>query len=129
MQILGHGIDVVSISRFRQTVERQGDSFLQKIFSKQERSYCKKKQDPIPHYAVRFGAKEAYSKALGLGLGRVGEVQELAVVHDALGAPALELCGRAKKVFTDKGGEKIFLSLAHDGDSAIASVIIWGKQI
>lgn len=124
--ILGHGIDVASISRLRETVARQGTPFLERVFSENERAYCSEKQDPIPHYAARFAAKEAYGKAVQLGLGASGDMVDIEVLSDGKSAPTLLLHGRAKEIFNKRGGGKLFLSLSHDGDTAMASVIISG---
>lgn len=125
--ILGHGIDLVSISRFRETLERQGEHFIRRVFGEKEIAYCKSKKDPAPHFAARFAAKEAYGKALTLGLGPSGNFSDIEVVNEANGAPRLELKGSAKEIFYGKGGKKIFLSLSHDGDNAIASIILTGS--
>jgi len=122
--ILGHGIDVVSISRMRETLSRQGEHFIARVFGVTETAYCQKKVDPTPSFAARFAAKEAYGKALGLGLGPSGEFSEIEVIHDQAGVPQLVLKGSAKEIFYQKGGGEIFLSLTHDGDIAMASVII-----
>ncbi len=120
-----HGIDVVSIERLRGVMGRQGEHFEKRVFGETERRYCREKHDPIPHFAARFAAKEAYGKALGLGLGPSGGFSEIEVVNDAEGVPSLRLSGAAKKVFEEHGGGQIALSLTHDGDVAMASVIIF----
>lgn len=126
MKILGHGVDIVSISRMREILEKDGSHFEERVFSSSERAYCRKKSDPYPHFAARFAAKEAYGKALGLGLGPSGDFAEIEVGHREGGAPEILLSGRAKDIFTQRGGKEIHLSLAHDGDSSIASVILLG---
>ena len=124
MNICGHGIDLVSISRMRTILERGGTHFEQRVFSKGEIEYCRKMHDPTPHFAARFAAKEAYGKALGVGLGPSGDFAEIEVTHDEKGAPSLNLTGRALEIFMNRGGGKIFLSLSHDGDFAMASLIL-----
>ena len=120
-----HGIDVVSIQRLRDVMGRQGEHFEMRVFGETERQYCRDKYDPYPHFAARFAAKEAYGKALGLGLGPSGNFSEIEVVNDSEGVPSLRLSGAAKKVFEEHGGGQIVLSLTHDGDVAMASVIIF----
>lgn len=123
MAILGHGIDIVSIQRIRDVLAK-GSTFEGRVFSERERAYCRAKADPIPHFAARFAAKEAYGKALGLGLGPSGNFSDIEVANDEKGVPSIELSGRAAEIFAERGGGRIFLSLSHDADSAIASVII-----
>ena len=74
MRILGHGIDLVSIPRIRDILERQGEHFRARVFTPVERAYCERMQDPAPHFAARFAAKEAFAKALGLGLAGAGAI-------------------------------------------------------
>ncbi len=124
MNILGHGIDLVSLSRFEEVLERQGSAFEKRYFSSAEIAYCRQKPHPHKHFAARFAAKEAYGKALGLGIGASGEMVEVEVVLDEKGAPSLKLSGRAREIFTKAGGKEIFVSLSHDGDMAMASVIL-----
>ena len=122
MKILGHGIDMASASRLSEALGRP--NFEGRVFSAGEIAYCRKKKDPFPSFAARFAAKEAYGKAMGLGLGPSGDFSEIEVVNGDTGAPALRLNGRALELFREAGGGEIFLSLSHEGDLAIASVII-----
>lgn len=122
MKILGHGIDMASAARLGEALSRP--SFEGRVFSVGEIAYCRKKKNPFPSFAARFAAKEAYGKAMGLGLGPSGDFAEIEVVHDEKGAPAIRLNGRALELFREAGGGEIFLSLSHESDLAIASVII-----
>ncbi len=126
--ILGHGIDIVSISRMREVLARQGEHFQKRVFGEAERKYCLSKSDPVPHFAARFAAKEAYGKALSLGLGPSGNFSEIEVEHNERGAPSFVLKASAKEIFLSKGGAEIFLSISHDGDMAMASVIVTKKS-
>ncbi|MGZ3650888.1 MAG: holo-ACP synthase [Bdellovibrionota bacterium] len=129
MKILGHGIDLVSIARIRAILEKSGgDHFEKRVFSEGERAYCRARKDPMPHFAARFAAKEAYGKALGLGLGPSGEFAEIEVTSAESGAPAIRLTGKAAEIFQAHGGGEIFLSLTHEGDQAMASVIVTRKS-
>jgi holo-[acyl-carrier protein] synthase len=124
VSILGHGIDIVSIARIRKILEKEGSHFESRVFSAGEIAYCRGKKDPYPYFAARFAAKEAYGKALKLGLGPSGDFAEIEVAHENSGAPFIKLSGRAAEVFQEFGAKQIFLSLSHEGDSAIASVIL-----
>lgn len=122
MKILGHGIDMASAARLGEALSRSG--FESRVFSAGEIAFCRKKKDPFPSFAARFAAKEAYGKAMGLGLGPSGDFTEIEVVHNEKGAPAIRLNGRALELFRAAGGGEMFLSLSHEGDLSIASVII-----
>ncbi len=79
----------------------------------------------MAHFAARFAAKEAYGKALGLGLGPSGEFAEIEVVNANDGRPSIRLSGSALEIFRKQcGNASIHLSLSHEGDFAIASVIV-----
>ena len=64
MIILGVGIDIENISRFRKLPYKKKKYFYDKIFTKAEIKYCLDKSDPYPHFAARFSAKEAVIKSL-----------------------------------------------------------------
>ena len=122
MSILGTGVDIVTISRIEQTLGRWGERFERKVFASDEAAYCRAKKKPAPHFAARFGAKEAFIKAIG---GRRGmRWREIEVVRDKRGKPELRLSGRAAEVASERGIRAIHLSLTHHGDSALAQVIV-----
>jgi holo-[acyl-carrier protein] synthase len=126
MKVLGHGIDLVSVARIRAILEKGSDHFEKRVFSEGERTYCRAHRDPMPHFAARFAAKEAYGKALGLGLGPSGELAEIEVVNDESGRPRLRLSGKALEVAEAQAVQECHLSISHEGDQAIASVILVG---
>lgn len=125
MGILGHGVDIVDISRFRESMERQGEDFLNRVFSEGEREYCSAHRDFAQHFAARFAAKEAFGKAMGVGILAKGTgLKEMEVFRKDGGVPQLILQGEAKKFFEESGGKEIFLSLSHDRNFALASIIV-----
>ncbi len=65
--IVGTGIDIAEVPRIRQSIERFGDRFLQRIYTAGEIRYCDSKANRVERYAARFAAKEAAMKALGTG--------------------------------------------------------------
>ena len=68
MKIFGLGTDIVNIKRLEKVLKKKDNRFKARIFSKSEILYCDKKNNPFPHYAKRYAAKEALSKALGTGI-------------------------------------------------------------
>lgn len=128
MRILGHGIDLVSISRMRDLLQRQGDHFRARVFSADECAYCDSANDPATHFAARFAAKEAFAKACGLGLAGTGVLNGgVSVKRLPDGRPILELSDTVSERFRALGGKEHFLSVTHDGDAAMASVILVGE--
>lgn len=122
--IAGVGIDLVRIERFRRFVQEKKHGLLERLFTAGEQGYALEKRDPSPHLAARFAAKEAYLKALGLGLREGIGWHDMEVVNDALGCPSLRLSGRAEEIFRARGLNAIHLSYTHDGDYAVATVVL-----
>jgi len=126
MSILGTGIDIVTISRIEKTLARFGEHFERKIFAPGEAEYCRKKKHPAPHFAARFGAKEAFIKVVG---GRFGvSWKEIEVVRDRRGKPSLKLSGRAAEIADERGIGTLHLSMTHHGDIAMVQIIAESKE-
>lgn len=99
------GIDMVYIPRVQNILDRRGEAFLEKVFSREERRALRMN---VAHIAGRFAAKEAMAKALGDGIFKAG-LKNLIVETDDRGRPY----GRYK--------DRIFrLSLSHEKDYAVA---------
>ena len=124
MAIVGSGVDLARIPRFRRFIEEGKVALLERLFTPAERDYALSRKDPASHLAVRFAAKEAYVKALGTGLRFGLSWQQIEVVRDELGRPSLELSGRAREMMAEKGAIHSHLSYSHDGDYGVASVIL-----
>jgi len=120
-KILGLGNDIIEISRIHQSIERHGAHFLDRLFTKQEQDFCYKFQDPIPHFAGRFAAKEACAKAFGTGFGKELSWLDLEILGDDLGKPIIHIRGALK---IKLGNATLHLSISHCKDYATA-VVIW----
>lgn len=95
--ILGLGNDILDIERIRESVNKHGSHFLNKLFSQAEQQYCHKHQDPIPHIAGRFAAKEAIAKAIGTGFGEHLSWLDIEILNDTHGKPIVYLSESLKK--------------------------------
>lgn len=122
--ILGIGTDIVEVERVRKAVENP--SLLAKAFSEREIEYCNKDKF-AQSYAGRAAGKEAFFKALGTGWRDAMNIFEVEILNDELGKPFIELSGETQKVFEQKGGGKIHISISHIKETAIAFVIIESK--
>lgn len=122
--ILGIGIDIIEIERIKQAHQQRGDRFLKRLFTLQEQTYCFTFQDPYPHLAARFAAKEAVSKALGTGIGRAVGWTDIEVRNHHSGQPYVILSAKAKSCVESLGGSTVLLSLAHSRHHAVAVAII-----
>ena len=123
MMIYGIGIDVVEVDRIEAAIERQGDVFLAKLFTETERLYCDKQARPGMHYAARFAAKEAVSKALGTGIGGKAGWLEMEVIRADSGAPAVKFHGHAANFLKSEGIAEVQVSLTHARDYAAANAV------
>jgi holo-[acyl-carrier protein] synthase len=122
--VFGIGVDIVEIARFERFLKEGNDSLFQRLFTEVELGYCSAKRNAAQHYALRFGAKEAFMKALGTGLRDGLSWKDMEVVNDALGKPELRLSGRALEMFGVLGLSSCFLSLSHDAGAAVAMVVL-----
>ena len=128
--ILGIGTDLVNIERVRKVLDRFGERFENRVFSKIEIQRSRGKYDPSSSYAKRWAAKEACSKALGIGLRMGISWKEMHIVNLTSGKPELLIEGKAKDfllAMTPEGyTPKIKISLTDDFPWAQATVIIEG---
>lgn len=122
--IIGTGVDIVEIARFRNVMERLKDRFVLRVFTPSEQEFCNKHRDPAPHFAVRFAAKEAMFKALGTGWAKGVTWLDVEILRERTEAPRLSLRGEAERLCKSMGAGKIHLSLSHSEHSAIAVVIL-----
>jgi holo-[acyl-carrier protein] synthase len=120
-------VDVVKVERLAQSLARFGERMERRLFTEGELAYCRSFSDPLPHLAARFAAKEALLKALGTGLREGISWQDVEVVNNPLGKPELRLTGKARELAERCGARRSFLSLSHDGDVAIAMVVLEGE--
>ena len=122
--IVGLGVDLARASRFTRLLAKEKQGVIARIFTPGELAYSLGMKDPAPHLAARFAAKEAFVKALGLGLRSGMSWQEIEVERNELGAPSLRLFGQAEKHAAQRQVKAIHLSYSHEGDYATATVIL-----
>ena len=92
--------------------------------NEKEMSSAKSKSALCQHYAVRFAAKEAFSKALGTGISGFG-LKDVYITNNSQGAPLLNIEGAALSLMKERFGEcKAFVSLSHEKEYALAFVVI-----
>ena len=119
--MIGIGVDAVDIERFRQSLRRT-PTMRERLFTADELLYVAPQTDPVPSLAVRFAAREAVMKALGVGLGAFG-FHEASVTRASSGAPSLIITGRAHELAVAAGVTRWHLSMTHSDAIAIAYVI------
>ena len=121
------GNDLVEVSRILLSIDKIGQRFIDRIYTKHEQEYCNSKSKPEIHYAGRFAAKEAFSKALGTGISKGINFNEIIVLNEKSGKPYIKLIDNTKKIVEKKFKRKIYnisLSIADEKDYAVAFVTI-----
>ena len=126
--IVGVGIDLINIERIKKVLERFGSRFENRVFSLEEINRSRKKYDKASSYAKRWAAKEACSKALGIGLRMGISWKEMHITNLKSGKPILKIEGTALDILqkiTPEGYEpRIHVSLTDDYPWAKALVMI-----
>ncbi len=124
---LATGVDIIEIERIEESIARNGERFLKRVYTEDELAIC---GDDPASLAVRFTAKEAVAKALGCGIGDV-RWQEIEILRDEKRAPVLHLYGAAQALADELGLENWSLSLSHTKSHAVAFVVAlggWGLE-
>ena len=123
MRILA-GTDIIEIERIRSSIERLGQSFLNKVYTKAEIAYCENRGNKkYESYAARFAAKEAVSKAFGTGISAEAGLTEIEIQNNERGKPCILLHGKARDYYMEiLKGISADISLAHSDSTAIAFV-------
>mgnify|MGYP001391515938 FL=1 len=126
--IVGVGIDLINIQRIQKVLDRFGSRFEDRVFSPEEINRSRRKYDKASSYAKRWAAKEACSKALGIGLRMGISWKEMHITNLQSGKPILKIEGKAQlilKKITPKGYKaRIHVSLTDDYPWAKALVMI-----
>jgi holo-[acyl-carrier protein] synthase len=117
--IIGTGVDITEVKRLRQAVEKWGEEFLNRVFTKEELKNAKTRGSLYQHLAGRFAAKEAVFKALGdIGL----NWKDVQILNNKEGKPCcMILNGRGKKL-------DVHISISHVKNYAVANAIITQKS-
>jgi holo-[acyl-carrier protein] synthase len=111
--LVGVGIDLIEVERIRAVIERQGERFLDRVFTAEERAY-----------AARFAAKEAVSKCFGTGIGAELGWRSVSVRHGERHQPLVHLDERGSALLRAAGATAVHLSLAHTEALAVAVAVL-----
>jgi holo-[acyl-carrier protein] synthase len=122
--VYGIGVDIIDIKRFERALERWGDRLRERVFTPQELSICLAKAHPGRHLALRFAAKEAMVKALGIGMFQGVAWNDIEIINDSLGRPHMKVSGVAERICQAKGIKEIFVSISHEHAYGVAHVLL-----
>lgn len=122
------GIDIIEVDRIRQSIDEIGDSFINRIFTETEKTYCEsRKKAKYEHYAARFAVKEATFKAVSTLLKDKYSIswKNVETVNDQNNKPTINFVALDKEVEKElKKIQSIDVSISHLKDYAIANVSI-----
>lgn len=116
------GVDIVQISRIEKLLNKKEDLFLYKVFTEKEMDYISKKGNNPNTIAGLYASKEAISKALGTGIGKLA-FKDMEITHDINGKPLVNISTDKDYLLKELGINRFDLSISHDGDYAVAFVI------
>jgi holo-[acyl-carrier protein] synthase len=120
--VVGIGTDIVDVPRIQHSFEVYGERFLKRIFTDVEIVYCDHFGDTrFLHYAARFAAKEAFSKAIGTGMRDGMAFKLVGIRNDPSGLPRIELSGLMLERW---GNHTIHVTLSHTAAIGLAVVVI-----
>ncbi|HEU5361641.1 MAG TPA: holo-ACP synthase [Candidatus Deferrimicrobiaceae bacterium] len=122
--IVGIGVDIVDVGRVEGLLARYRDRFVRRVFTDAEAGYAKRSVREAERLAGRFAVKEAVLKAFGTGKSQGILWREVETVRGARGKPEVILYGNAYKYMKKIKGDRINVSITHDGGKAVAFVII-----
>ena len=127
MSIVGLGTDLVAVARVADLLARHGDRFLVRCYGPGERESIAGRApgERAAAAAARWAAKEAFLKALGGPIRHI-PYQAVVVVTGPDGQPGLALSGVAETALAERGGRRVHVSLSHERDFALATVLLEG---
>lgn len=118
------GVDIVRVNRLAEVNPRIRARFIQRVFTEREQAQMR---DSFEGLSGLFAAKEAVSKALGTGIGKVAW-RDIEIVHLSSGEPTVQLYGMAANVAEAKALHEWAVSISHDGGMAIAMAVATSKS-
>ncbi len=121
--ISGVGTDIAAVSRIGRLYERHGERALEKLLAPAEMVDFAKTKDPARFLAKRFAAKEAFGKALGIGVAAPATLPNIAIVHDTLGKPAFDYAAPLARYLAERH-LVAHLSISDEAEYALAFVVL-----
>jgi holo-[acyl-carrier protein] synthase len=122
--LYGIGVDLVQISRMEKVIQRWGERFLRRVFTENELAVCSRRVKPASAFALRFAAKEAFAKAMGLGMRQGVAWRDIEVFHHPGGRPGLRIHGTASDICRKQHINAVHVSLSDEGDYGVATVML-----
>jgi holo-[acyl-carrier protein] synthase len=126
--IVGIGTDVCDITRIAAALERHGDRFAQRVLGPDELRVFEARRSRVArrglsYLATRFSAKEAFSKAIGLGMRAPMSWRSCEVINAPGGKPEIRLHG-ALALWFEERQLRAFVSVSDEANIATAFVVV-----
>jgi len=118
--IKGIGNDIIEVARLQAAIKRQGQRFLDEVFTSVEQDYCLKHTQSERHFAGRFAAKEAILKAFGTGLRQGISWLDIEITNDERGKPCVKLSEKLEAKFHSP---QLMISISHCKEYATAFAV------
>ena len=115
---------MIEVARIEHSLERFGKRFMQRVFTEGEIGYCQSMKYPARHFAARFAAKEALSKAFGTGIGKAMGWRDIDVRKKESGEPFVVLGGGAESLSREHAVKSVLISLSHTDHHAVAVITL-----
>lgn len=120
--VYGIGIDIIEIERIKDSIDKYGDHFINKVFTSSEIAYCESKGNKYQHYAARFSAKEAVSKAFSEVWDNTCGWKSIEVLNAENGKPNVKVFGKLLEFLSTDKEIKISLTHSHHNVAAVAII-------
>jgi holo-[acyl-carrier protein] synthase len=127
MTVVGVGADIVECLRIAQMIERHGEVFLTRVYTKSEIEYCSSRRAATQHYAGRWAAKEAVLKAMGTGWSRGITWRDIEIRNEAGGRPSVALGGGARQICEQLEIGDLLVTISHCRTHATAYALALGR--
>jgi holo-[acyl-carrier protein] synthase len=121
--IFGVGTDIAEVARVRQTFERFGARFVDRLLMPEERPLFERSKWQVRFLAMRFAAKEAAVKALGTGFRHGMWIRDVGVVNNEWGRPLIIFSARGREVCERLGVGEVHVSLSDDAGLVVAFAV------
>ena len=128
MNVIGLGTDIIECLRIAKMIEKHGELFLNRVYTRSEIAYCSRRKGANQSYAGRWAVKEAVLKAMGTGWSRGIRWKDIEVVTDLTGKPSVAIHGVAKEICDELGISEVLISLSHCRSHATATAIAVGNS-
>ena len=122
--IYGVGTDIVNIERIQKVILKNREGFIKRVLTEHEQALFANKADSAAFCAKRFAAKEAFSKALGTGIGRAVSFQDLTIRNNDNGKPHFIPSEKLRLYLLEKGVKQAHLSISDESQYAVAFVVL-----